>query len=61
MPADRNHRDGGLEALSLYELDQEEWWDVSRQVMPGLTRDAFDEMWADFQACKREGRLKPAH
>lgn len=45
----------------LGELDQDEWWDICRRAAPGLTREQFDEMWADFQARKADGRLKPAH
>ena len=39
---------------SLYELTREEWWDVMREQVPGLTREEFDEAWDDFIARKLE-------
>lgn len=33
-------------------LDQEEWWDVCRELQPELTREEFDVMWESFQYYK---------
>lgn len=37
--------------IRLDEYDREEWYDVARRLKP-LTREEFDEMWAEFCAMK---------
>lgn len=49
------------DGVKLTELNADEWFDVCRRFDPLLTREAFDEAWADFQARKQEGRLGPVH
>jgi hypothetical protein len=36
----------------LNEFDKNEWYDVCRALMPGLTEEEYDALWADFQAAK---------
>lgn len=39
--------------VKLNEMDSDEWFDVCRSFKPGLTREDFDAMWAEFQELKR--------
>lgn len=43
--------------VPLNELDQNEWWDVCREVRPDLSRADFEAMWADFVERKASGAL----
>jgi hypothetical protein len=36
----------------LNEFDKEEWFDVCRQLKPGLSRLQYEKEWAKFQAFK---------
>lgn len=45
-------------AEPLHLLDKAEWWDVARQVAPGLTWDEYSAMWENFQARKAERMLQ---
>lgn len=36
------------------EYTKDEWFSVVRQLKPGLTRDEYEVMWADFQRAKAE-------
>lgn len=38
----------------LDEYDKTEWQDIARKLMPGLTSDAYEELWEDFQKAKAE-------
>jgi hypothetical protein len=37
--------------------DENEWWDVSRTINPGLTREEFDQIWLEFLQFKRMKEL----
>lgn len=38
----------------LDEYTKDEWFDLARQLKPGLTRQEYDAMWDEFQAAKAE-------
>jgi hypothetical protein len=40
------------------EYDSDEWYDVCKSIQPSLTREQFDDVWADFQAEKAEHERK---
>lgn len=44
--------------VRLDEFDQDEWWDVCREVRPDITREEFDRMWEDFVAEKERKKLQ---
>ncbi len=33
-------------------LDQDEWWDVCRELQPEMTREEFEQLWEFFQHYK---------
>ncbi len=41
-------------------LDQDEWFDIARTFKPELTREEFNEQWAEFLRLKEEYRKKAA-
>jgi len=36
----------------LDEFDADEWFEVCRRLRPEVTREEFDQMWAEFAALK---------
>jgi hypothetical protein len=42
----------------LDELDANEMFDVCRFLQPAMTREEFDERWAEFQAEKAKRKLQ---
>lgn len=42
----------------LNELDKQEMWDISRILMPTITDEEFDALWAEFVELKRKHELK---
>jgi len=45
-------------AVQLNEFSKDEWWDVARILSPDLSREEYDEMWADFCEVKRRRTLQ---
>lgn len=43
--------------VSLFELDKEEFWDVSRRLRPNLSREEYDVLWDNFVQMKKEKEL----
>lgn len=41
----------------LEDLTQDEFWDLARMVKPGLTREEFDQDWAEFRRWKARRAL----
>jgi len=39
--------------MRLDEYDIDEWWDVCRLLVPNMTREQFNAMWAEFQTMKQ--------
>jgi hypothetical protein len=46
--------------VRLNELDKDEMWDVARVLKPGVTREEFEEMWAEFCEMKDEHERRKA-
>lgn len=39
--------------MTLAEQSKEEWWDVVRELKPGITWEQFEIKWAEFSALKK--------
>jgi hypothetical protein len=47
-----------MSGTRLDEYDKEEWWDVARRLNADITREEYEQQWAEFVALKKGKELQ---